>query len=94
MKGVEKRKEHQHPSKEYGHEQRELTPIYEDMDEDIPYPSEEMVYVVEGSKEMTKQDLDNIPVHEKELNIFEKILYENKTQRNTVRNQKDRRKKA
>jgi hypothetical protein len=88
MKRMEKKEPKDHPAREYKYS-KEPVRRYEDMDEDIPYPSEELVFVLEEGKPMTKQDLDNIPVHEKELSIFEKILYENKTLKNTIRKQKD-----
>jgi hypothetical protein len=90
IKQIGTRETKKHPSEDYK-QSREPTRRFSDLDEDIPYPSEEMVYVLEEGKETKKRDFENIPVHEKELSIFEKILYENKTLKNTVRKQKDRR---
>lgn len=39
-----------------------------------------------------KEEVDDLPRHEKELNVFEKILYENKTLKNTIKKQVDPRK--
>jgi hypothetical protein len=44
-----------------------------------------------GPDRVERVESETVPVHEKELNVFEKILFENKTIKNTIRKQTDKR---